>query len=168
MQMEPMLEELCDLLKQETGMYRTLLPILDREKEAAIKSELNGLNAACLEKEKMFAKIHKAGERRQRLVSDLAQKLGCVARDLRLKEITDRVGEPFGGRLSRLSNDFLSVLSQLQAANLRNRQLFEHSLALLRGSFSLLNELTSSDIVYYRTGSIQSAKATGKCVCGEI
>jgi len=166
--MEPMLEQLLELLKQESGLYRSLLPVIDAEKEAAIRSELNALNAVRFEKEKILAELYKTGERRQWLVADLAEKLGYAEQNPTLKEIADRVGEPFAGRLRLASSDFLSVLTQLQAANQRNRQLFEHSLALLRGSFNLLSELMTSDTVYYRNGNIQGANATGKCVCSKI
>jgi flagellar biosynthesis/type III secretory pathway chaperone len=168
MQMEPLLEQLLDLLRQETGLYRSLLSVIDMEKEAAIRSGLEALNAARFEKEKILAELHKSDRRRQWLVADLAEKLGCAAQGLTLRAIANRVDEPFAGRLRQAGRDFSAVLSQLQAANQRNRQLIDHSLALLRGSFNLLNELTASDPVYYRTGNIQSVNATGKCVRSKI
>ena len=166
--MKPMLEQLLDLLRQETGLYRSLLPVIDTEKEAAIRSELEALNAARFEKEKILAKLHKSDRRRQSLVAHLAVKLGYAAQDMTLKEIAGRVEEPFAGRLRQAGRDFLAVLSLLQAANQRNRKLIDHSLALLRGSFNLLSELTASKPVYYRTGNIQSVKAAGKCVRSKI
>jgi hypothetical protein len=56
----------------------------------------------------------------------------------------------------------------LQTANEHNRQLVEHSLALLRGSFNLLNDLVAPGTVYYRTGNIRNSKSTGNCISNEI
>ena len=78
------------------------------------------------------------------------------------------VGEPSAGRLSQAGTDLSKVLNVVKDANHRNKQLFVHSLELLRGSFNLLGELTQSDMVYYRTGNIQRTYQTGKCVNGEI
>jgi flagellar biosynthesis/type III secretory pathway chaperone len=168
MHMEPMLAQLLDLLGQETGLYRLLLPVIDMEKEAAIRSELKALNAARSEKEKILAELNQSGRRRQRLAVDLAEKLGYAAQDPTLKAIADRVHEPFAGRLRQAGRDLSAVLSQVQAANQRNRHLIDHSLKLVRGSFNLLCELTTSDPLYHRTGSVHGANATGKCVCSKI
>jgi len=168
MQMETMLEQLLDLLRQETGLYGSLLPVFDMEKEAALRSELEALNAARLEKEKILDELNTSGRRRQRLVADLAEKLGYAEQGPTLKTIANRVHEPFAGRLRQAGRDFLAVLSQVQAANQRNRHLIDHSLSLLRGSVNLLCELTTSDPLYHRTGSMHGANATGKCVCSKI
>jgi len=78
------------------------------------------------------------------------------------------VDEPFAGQLRQASADLTAVLSRVQEANQCNKQLFEHSLALMRGAFNLLNELLSSNTVYYRTGNVHSSNSTGKCVCSDI
>jgi flagellar biosynthesis/type III secretory pathway chaperone len=102
------------------------------------------------------------------LLAVVAEKQGIAVGDLTLTGISQLVDEPFAGRLRGISKNFLAVLDRLQAANRRNKQIFEHSLALFRGSFNLLNELLTPNTVYYRTGNIQSTKSTGKCVCSEI
>ncbi len=168
MKMNSTLEPLIGLLKQEIGLYRSMQVIIDQEKEAAVRSDLNALNETGLEKEKILVELQKKEEQRLQLVADLADKLGYAVQDLTLSRISQLVDEPFAGRLRRVSQDFLSVLAQLQAANLRNKHIFEHSSELLRGSFNLLNELLGPNTVYYRTGTIQSTKSTGKCVCSEI
>ena len=102
------------------------------------------------------------------LVARLAAEQGVAAADLSLSQISDGADEPQAAILRRVSRDFLSLLEQVQAANRRNQKIVEHSLALLRGSFNLLNELMSPSTVYFRSGNIQSAKSTGKCVSSEI
>ena len=98
----------------------------------------------------------------------MAEALGYPPRDFTITMISQLVGEPFGRRLSQAGTDLSAVLNTVKDANHRNKQLFEHSLELLRGSFNLLSELTRSDMVYYRTGNMQRTYQTGKCVNGEI
>ena len=162
------LEQLIRLLKQEVGLYRSLLVVIDQEKEAAVRSDLVALNETGADKDKILFEIQKEEDKRRQVVAGLAEKLGYAAPKLTLTRISQLVAEPHAGNLRRVSIEILSVLSQAQAANLRNKQIFEHSLELLRGSLNRLNDLVTPNTVYYRTGNIQSTKSTGKCVCSDI
>ena len=166
--MNSTLEQLIGLLKQESDLYRSLQGVLDQEKEAAARSDIQALNETGNEKETILSEIQKKEERRCQLVAGLAHKLGYAVGDLTLNRISQLVDEPFAGNLRQVSEDFLSVLSRVQSANQRNEQIFMHSLELLRGSFNRLNELMTPNTVYYRSGDIQSTKSTGKCVSSEI
>jgi len=165
--MNLMLEQLVGLLDREAQLYRALLDVIDREKAAAVRSELNALNEAGAEKENLMTGLRKIDEQRRGLTTRLAEALGYPPKDLTLKKLSQLVAEPFAGRLQRAGAKLQSVLTQVQEANQRSRQLFEHSLDLLRGTFNLLNELLSANTVYHRTGNIHSAQATGKCVSSD-
>ena len=166
--MNSTLEQLIGLLKQESDLYRSLHGVLDQEIEAATRSDIHALNETGIEKETMLFEIQKKEAQRCQLVAGLAEKLGYAVQDLTLNRISQLVDEPFAGNLRQVSEDFLSVLSRVQSTNQRNKQIFEHSLELLRGSFNRLNELMTPNAVYYRSGNIQRTKSTGKCVCSEI
>ena len=162
------LDQLIEVLRQEHALYRSLLVVIDQEKEAAVRSDVEALNQAALDKEKHLVEIHMKEKLRGQLVARLAEERGDATADLTLSRISQRADEPQAGTLRRVSRDFATLLCQVQAANRRNQQIVEHSLQLLRGSFNLLNELMTPNTVYYRTGDIQSAKSTGKCVRSEI
>jgi flagellar biosynthesis/type III secretory pathway chaperone len=162
------LEQLIGLLKQEIGLYRSLLIVIDQEKEAVVRSDLMALNETGADKDKILFDIQKEDDKRRQVVAGLAEKLGYAAPKLTLTGISQLVAEPHAGKLKRVSQEISAVLSQVQAANLHNKQIFEHSLKLLRGSFNRLNDLVAPNTVYYRTGNIQSRKPTGKCVCSDI
>ena len=166
--MNSTLEKLIELLKQESDLFRSLQGAFDQEKEAAARSDVKALNEMGIEKEIILLEIQKKEKMRCQLVAGLAKTLGYAVQDLTLSRISQLADEPFAGDLRRVSKDFLSVLSGVQSANQRNKQIFEHSLELLRGSLNRLNELMVPNTVYYRSGNIQSIKSTGKCVCSEI
>ena len=166
--MNLMLEQLLGLIDRETQLYQSVLAVIDREKEAAVRSELNALNEAAAEKENLMAVLRKFDEQRRGLMKRLAEALGYPLKDLTLKKLSQLGDEPFAGRLKRAGANLLCVLNQVQEANQRSKLLFEHSLDLLRGTFNLLNELLSANTVYYRTGNIHSSHSTGKCVSSDI
>ena len=165
MKMNSTLQQLTGLLEQETDLYRSMLVVVDEERTAAVQSDLNALNATRVKKEKILDDLQQKETQRRQLVASLAEHLGCAAQELTLTKISQLVDEPHAANLSRVSKDFSSVLARLQASSRRNRQIVEHSLELLRGTFNLLNEFLSPNTIYYRTGNMQSIKSTGKCVC---
>ena len=166
--MNLMLEQLLGLLDREAALYQSVLDLIEREKEAAVRSELNALNETVAEKENLMAGLRKIDEQRSGLTARLAEALGYSPKDLTLKKLSQLVDEPFAGRLQKAGTNLQSVLNQVQEANQRSKQLFEHSLDLLHGAFNLLNELLCANAVYYRTGNIHSSHATGKCVSSDI
>jgi flagellar biosynthesis/type III secretory pathway chaperone len=168
MKMNEILDQLLRVLNQETELYRTMLTVIDKEEAAVIRSALNPLNEAGMEKENILKKLRTVEEQRCLLVRKLSEVLGYPYRDLTLSKISQVVDEPFAGRLMQVSTDLSMLLDRLRSANRRNHRLITHSLELLRGSFNLLGELMASNTVYYRTGNIQSANATGQWVRGEI
>jgi flagellar biosynthesis/type III secretory pathway chaperone len=168
MKLNLMLEQLLGLLGRETELYQSMLTVIDKEKEAAVRSELIALNDAAGEKENIMAALRKSDEKRRRMVTCLAEDLGYPRQELTLKKLSQLVDEPFAGQLRQARRDLLSVMARVQEANQLAQQLFEHSQVLLRGAFNLLNELLSSNTVYHCTGNIHSLYSTGKCVCSDI
>jgi len=168
MKTNEMLEQLLDILSRETELYQAMSTVMNKEKDAAIQSELIALNEAEIEKENILVALGLLEGQRRNLVTRLADTLGYPARDMSLTQISQLVAEPFADRLKQVNSDLSALLESVQAANQRNKQLFEHSRELLRGSFNLLTELKAPHPIYYRTGTIQNTSAAGKCVCDEI
>jgi flagellar biosynthesis/type III secretory pathway chaperone len=168
MKTEAMIEQLLDILSRETQLYQAMSAVMDKEKNAAIQSELIALNEAEIEKENILVALGLLEEQRHRLVTRLAGTLGYSPRDMNLTKISQLVGEPFAGRLNKARSDLSALLESLQVANQGNKQLFMHSRELLRSSFNLLSELKAPNPIYYRTGTLQNTSAAGKCVCDEI
>jgi flagellar biosynthesis/type III secretory pathway chaperone len=168
MKLNLMLEQLLGLLSREAALYQSMLAVIDKEKGAAVRSELIALNEAAAEKENIMAELRKSDEKRRRLVTCLAEGLGYPLQELTLIKLSQLVDEPFAGRLQQANRDLVSVVARVQEANQLAKQLFEHSQALLRGAFNLLKGLLSSNTVYYCTGNIHSSYSTGKCVCSDI
>lgn len=162
------IEQLLDILGRETELYQAMSTVLNKEKDAAIQSELIALNEAEIEKENILVALGLLEEQRRNLVTGLADTLGYPVRDINLTQISQMVAEPFANQLKQAKSDLSALLESVQAANQRNKQLFEHSRELLRGSFNLLSELRAPNPIYYRTGALQNTSASGKCVCDEI
>lgn len=166
--MDVLLDQLTQLLNQEAGLYESMAAVIDKEKEAAIRTELNRLIETRKEKENILLKLRIVEDQRTRIVAKMADDLGYLPHDLTLTKISQLVDDPYAKRLKDCSAKLSFLIGRLQEANRNNRQLFEHSLDLLRGSFNLLNDLMEANPVYHRTGNIQNSNSTGRLVYGEI
>ena len=168
MKIEEMIEQLLGILSRETQLYQAMSAVMNKEKDAAIQSELIALNEAEIEKENILVTLGQLEKQRHNLVTRLADTLGYPSQDINLTKISQLVGEPFAGRLKQARSDLAALLDSLQVANQGNKLLFEHSRELLRSSFNLLSELKAPNPIYYRTGTLQNTSVAGKCVCDEI
>jgi flagellar biosynthesis/type III secretory pathway chaperone len=168
MELNLMLEQLLGVLSRETQLFRSMQALIDKEKKAAVRSELIALNEASAEREGILSALQESEQQRHRLVGCLAENLDCPIEDLTLKTLAQLVQEPFAGRLQQASTDLRSEVNRVQKANQRTKQIFAHSLELLRGALNLLNGLQAANTVYYRTGAVRSSRAIGKCVCSDI
>ena len=168
MRMNVILDQLLRVLSNETELYRSMLKVIGKEEDAVIRSALDPLNEAGIEKENILKELRSVEKQRSLLVREVSEALGCPYQDLTLSKISKMVDEPYASRLKKVSSDLSTLLVTLKDANQRNQRLVEHSLELLRGSFNLLSELMASNTVYYRTGSIRGANPTGQWVHSEI
>jgi flagellar biosynthesis/type III secretory pathway chaperone len=168
MKTDEILEQLLGVLSQETELYQAMSTVMNKEKDAALKSELIALNEAGIEKENILVALGFLEDQRHDLVTSLANIFGYSSQDLNLTAISLLVGEPYADLLKQASANLKTLLETLQDTSQRNRLLFEHSLELLRGSFNLISELRTSSPVYYSTGALQNKGTAGRCVSDEI
>ena len=166
--METTITKLLRVLEREGELFKLMLTVMVKESQAAVQSDLKALATAGEEKEKILRKLRPIEEQRIQLVRDMAETLGHPTKDISITKIAQLVDEPFAGRLRQAGSDLSTVLNSVKDSSNRNKQVFAHSLELIRGSFNLLSAFSQSNTVYHRTGNIQSTFQTGKCVNGEI
>ena len=162
------IEKFLGLLEQQTELYRLLLTVIDDEKNAVIAANLERLNEAGKTKENLLLKLRILEEQRKHLLDKLATHLKQPVGNLTLAKLSELVGQPHAHRLVGCRSMLLELIGRIQQANADNRDLFAHSLNLVRASVNLMNSLMSSSPVYFRTGNIHCHDHTGKILQGEI
>jgi flagellar biosynthesis/type III secretory pathway chaperone len=168
MNMDLLLDKLSKFLEGETDLYRSLLSVLQNEKEAVVDSDLKRLNETSKEKENLLLKIKILGEQRLRTLESIAASFGYSPQDLTLIKLSQLVGHPYSSRLKECHSNLFSLIQSIQEINHSNRALIMNSIELVRGSLVLLNNLIGSNQVYYRTGEIQVGDQNGRVVSGRI
>ena len=110
----------------------------------------------------MLLKLRILEEQREQLMDKLAVVMSCEPHEISLTQLSHRVKEPYAGRLRIASARLLSLIQELQEANQQHKLLLSHSLALVQGSYNLLNNVMVANPVYYRSGDLQKSSPTGK------
>jgi len=163
-----LLDKFLGLLNEEIGLYESLLMTLQKEKKSVVDSNLKQLNESSKEKENLFLKIRILEEQRLTILGSLGQKLGKPAHTLTLTELSRLLEDPYATRIRNCQSSFLSLAQSIKEINLSNQTLLHHSLDLVRGSLSLLNDLIPSNPIYYRSGKIHTSDQGGRVLSGKI
>ncbi len=166
--MEHLLEKLFGLLEHANELYQTLFGLVQKEKEAVVGLNLQQLNEACKAKDNLLLKLRILEEQREQLMDKLAVVMNCEPNEISLTQLSYRVKEPYAGRLRSASAKLLSLIQELQEANQQNKMLLSHSLALVQGSYNLLNNVMAANPVYYRSGDLQKSTPTGRLLKGDV
>jgi len=158
---------LC-LLEEETDFYQLLLLVVQKENMAVVDLKLKELNKATKEKENLLLKIQILEEQRQRMLERVADFIGCPLHGLTLSKLSQLIEEPYSTRLKECHSNLLSLIQSIQEVNNSNKSLIVHSLKLVRGSLSLLDNLIAPIPVYCRTGKTQVNDQSGKVLSAQI
>jgi len=166
--MNLMLDNLLALLEEETGLYGLMLSLTQSEKDAVINSNLDEMNKIAEEKDTLFFKIQTVEGQRQDVVKELAESMEWSPHDLTLGKLSQLVKEPYSSRLKERRSNLLALVQSIRDINSSNRELINHSLELVRSSFSFLNNATAHKTVYHSTGKMLDANQSGRVLSGEL
>jgi flagellar biosynthesis/type III secretory pathway chaperone len=166
--MEHLLDKLLESLGHATELYHSLFRVVQNEKDAVVGLNLQKLNEACKAKDNLLLKLRILEERRQQIMDRVAAELGRSPTGLTLTRLSQLVDEDYADQLRDASTDLLAVIQALQEATRQNKFLMSHSMQLIQGSYTFLNNLMNVNPVYYSSGSVQNAAQTGKLLNGDI
>ena len=102
------------------------------------------------------------------MLENAAEFLEVPPESLHLVEISERLDEPHSSRLKVCHSNLSALAQSIHEVNQSNRSLLLHSIQLVRGSLSLLNNLTASGPVYRPTGEVTTALRSGKVLSGRV
>jgi flagellar biosynthesis/type III secretory pathway chaperone len=166
--MEHLLDKLFRLLTHATELYRSLLRIMENEKDAVIGLNLKQLNEVCKAKDNLLLKLRILEEQRLQVMHRIAAELGCSPEGLTLTRLSEQIDESYARRLVDCSTDLLALIQTLQEVTQQNKSLMSHSMQLIQGSCNLLNNIMVEHPVYYRSGAVESADETGRLWSGDF
>ena len=97
--MEAIVEKLSALLEDEVTLFRTMLTIVQAEKEAVIHADHIAVSQICRRKENLILKIKIIEAQRERLMERAGVQLGLATPDISLHALSQHVGQLEADRL---------------------------------------------------------------------
>jgi len=163
-----MMTNILNLLEAETDIYRSLLGVLNRERDAVVDSRFEELNEASKEKENLLLQIRILEEQRIQITEKLAGMFECPTWDLTLSRLSALVEKEYAVQLDKYRTNMSVLIRDIENLNNQNRELVSHSLDLVNGSISILERLMASERIYHNTGQLQSRNYSGRVFSGEV
>jgi flagellar biosynthesis/type III secretory pathway chaperone len=166
--MKAILNQVIEILEQSEGLYQNLLPIINREKQAALGSDPRQLAAVTVEKEELLARMGRLERQRIKLIDQLADDLNVSPAQLSLSALAARTDTYQAYRILSLRDSMGELVKKIKRANEENRLLIQHCLDLARGALGFFQHWMTPVSVYGSSGRMDNDHRSGKLLSGTI
>ena len=149
-------ERLICVLEEETAVYEEFAAISREKTKVIISGKIGELEDLNKREEFLIARVRKAEETRERIVSELARRLGVNARELTVAGLVKsrRCSQP--EKLIACQDKMTRVLNELKNLNELNARLIENSLEYIAFSLNLLASAEAGAGNYGSSGRVES------------
>jgi len=132
-------QQLTDLLTTECSVLRELVAAAERQKQALLLRDQQGVEAATKEQEALLAELHRCEAERLALVAGGLAREGSAPHAVTLQALVEAAPEAKRARLAALRDDARSLVRQLSTLTETNAQLLRQELAFIDLYMSILS-----------------------------
>lgn len=165
--MNNLLREFSQLLNEEGLLYGELLDALKTERDALLKSDLEGFTCCMQAKQELLRRLQHLEQTRRDLQQGLAKHLGAAGKPFTMRRLAASLGAPLGTRFAEQRTWLKALLARVRDIQQTNRDLVAHGLKLTRGSLRFLEENLTPHRVYHPSGKIQKTTGSGRLLSGD-
>lgn len=151
-----LLEDLAQVLEQETEKYEALLRLLRQERGLIVKGDLGALAELMKRKETLALELKIIQEARGALMTRVSAMYDIPLADLTLFRLADLVPASHTMSYRRLLNRLAVLVTRLVEENDCNAALLDRTVAYIKGSLSFLTSAVTPVPLYQGDGSIVS------------
>ncbi|HWR20259.1 MAG TPA: flagellar protein FlgN [Verrucomicrobiae bacterium] len=151
-----LLEDLAQVLEQETEKYEALLRLLRQERGLIVKGDLGALAELMKRKETLALELKIIQEARGALMTRVSATYDIPLAELALFRLADLVPASHTMSYRRLLNRLAVLVTRLVEENDSNAALLDRTVAYIKGSLSFLTSAVTPVPLYQGDGSIVS------------
>lgn len=158
-------------LKSEVDAYKTLHQVLEDEKEALIKWDIDAATLILFKKDEIVSEI-------QELENERSAKALMVGKELfprsqtgqppTLKKIIENLDEPMAHDLEEFRNEQIKLVTEVRNLNARNSLLMKRTVELISGSINTMTGGEETTPFYDDKGNYRKTSASAKLIDGTI
>ncbi|MBI3803032.1 MAG: flagellar protein FlgN [Nitrospirae bacterium] len=161
---DPFLAPLLFTLEEMIRVQQGMLAVLQREKKLMIGGELNDLLRCLQEKEALLGQLQRLEQHRQEEIRPLAKQWGSEDQALTLKQLIQRIPDPFRSQLASCHARLEALTASIQELNQINGLLIDRILEQINALVGLLRHLSSTVPIYQPNGALQHFPSSGRAI----
>ena len=159
--MDRLIEQLVEVLTQIESLYEQMLPIIEREKEAALGPDPQQLVALNGEKQTLIAQLSRLEEKRMVLAQRIADALRLPDTRVNLASLAAAVSAPYDRELRQLHSRLKDVVERVRRANEQCQTLIQYCLRLVQSRLGFFQHWMGRVDVYGASGNLNSGTGSG-------
>jgi flagellar biosynthesis/type III secretory pathway chaperone len=151
-----MWDKLISSLAELAVVYRIIVEISQKKKQALISADVEELDRLIKQEEALILQIGKQEIARNQITLDLASVYGLSAKEFTLAKAKELGGAEVAAQLQVVENELTSIIGDLAPLNKTNSELIQQSLNYVNYSLNLLTQ-NSAGTNYAAKGADKSA-----------
>ena len=127
--MASLVQELIQILEEETGCYELLLSMADNKKDVIINGDLPSLQELTKQEQEMAGQLLRLEKKRSKIIDDISMVTNQDSKTMTVSTLIKMLeGQAEQKPLIESSNKLIDVVRPLQEANNRNEELLKQSI----------------------------------------
>ena len=139
-----LIQELMNILEEETGCYQTLLDMADNKRDVIIQGDVPSLQEITKKEQELAGFLLRLEKKRQENVMDICQVTNRKPEDMTIQKLIDLLKGNEKNQLKETQEELLSVVEQLKSKNELNKKLIAQSLELLDFTMNAVQSMRSA------------------------
>ncbi|MBI5064249.1 MAG: flagellar protein FlgN [Desulfatitalea sp.] len=159
--MNRLIEQLVAVLKQTETLYEQVLPIIEKEKEAALAPDAQQLMALNGEKQTLLAQLARLEQERTALAQRIGAGLHLPPEKLNLASLAAAVDAPYDRQLGQLHERLKAVVEKVRRSNEQCQTLIQYCLRLVQSRLGFFQHWLGRVDVYGASGNLNNGAGRG-------
>jgi flagellar biosynthesis/type III secretory pathway chaperone len=164
-QIQPLVESLLSVLKNEINLQKELRCSLEEERCLLRNPDSNQLLKSNAKKESILLKATMFDEVIADIVKKISQTVNIREQHVTLSDLSGYAPPPLQAELLKCRKLLASLVMKNRELNQNNRELLDMLLRLVNNSVRVITNLITADSDYLGTGARNPARMTGAVVC---
>lgn len=158
--MASLVEELINIIEEETGCYKTFLELANNKKDVIINGDLPSLQELTREEQELAGQLLRLEKKREENLKDI-----CIVTNKKQEEMTVTIlinmlenQQVEKNKLKNVSNELSKVINKVKDVNDLNKKLIEQSLDFIDFTMNAIQSSRANVVgnSYQQKGSLNS------------
>ena len=162
------LGSLCRVMEAETAAYQALLPLLKKQRQAAVEAHFEPFVDAVGEKDASLKELRQLESERLQLLANIAKTVHTPPDQLTVSRLIALVPGEEADRLNACRYRLQAVIQRVRETNKTNQDLLRHLHELMKKSVKVLTGKPPEEQTYRENGRVRESRLTGTPLHGQI